>query len=58
MLVNGCAIGVNNSAICDGTAVLRDIHAEALLADGGDKSVMTGQALIATLDRGCLSIKK
>lgn len=53
LLVSGCAIVPNSSAICDGTERLRDAHTEALLADGGDKSVLSGAALIAALDAGC-----
>jgi hypothetical protein len=44
----------NDSAICDATDAPRTAHAAALAADGGDKSVVTGQALIATLDATCL----
>jgi hypothetical protein len=44
----------NDSAICDATDAQRTAHAAALAADGGDKSVVTGQALIATLDATCL----
>ena len=49
----GCAPVSSPNAICDGTASLRDTHAEALLADGGDVSVQTGAELIAALDAGC-----
>ena len=49
----GCAPVSSPNAICDGTVSLRDTHAEALLADGGDVSVQTGAALIAALDAGC-----
>ena len=52
-LVSGCAPVSSPNAICDGTVSLRDTHAEALLADGGDVSVRTGAALIAALDAGC-----
>ena len=53
LLVSGCATVPNSAAICDGTERLRDTHTEALLADGGDKSVLSGAALIAALDAGC-----
>jgi len=49
----GCASVANNNAICDATAAQRTAHASALAADGGDMSVVTGQALIATLDATC-----
>jgi hypothetical protein len=42
-----------SAAICDATHEARDAHAEALLADGGDASVITGANLIALLDAGC-----
>lgn len=51
-LASGCAIG-NRAAICDGTVSLRDTHADALLADGGDLSVQTGAALISAIDAAC-----
>ena len=50
--VTSCAIG-NQAAICDGTINLRSAHADALLLDGGDRSVATGAALIGALDAGC-----
>ena len=55
MLVSGC-LSVNGAAICDGTKRLRDAHAEALLEDAGDQSVITGAALIGALDAGCADI--
>ena len=55
MLVSGC-LSVNGAAICDGTKRLRDAHSEALLADAGDQSVITGAALIGALDAGCADI--
>ena len=54
VLVSGCATGMTSEvAICDGTESLRDAHTDALLADGGDTSVVTGVALIDALDRAC-----
>lgn len=53
LAVSGCAIGVNQPAICDGTKSLRDAHTEALLEDGGDRSVVTGVGLIGALDAAC-----
>jgi hypothetical protein len=53
LLVSGCVTVTSDSAVCDGTAALRTVHAAALVEDGGDRSIVTGQALIATLDAGC-----
>ncbi len=53
LLASGCAIGANNSAICDGTAQSRTDHAAALAKDGGDLSVVTGARLIGLIDAGC-----
>lgn len=55
MLNAGCT-SVSVATICDGTKRLRDAHAEALLADAGDQSVITGAALIGALDAGCADI--
>lgn len=44
---------VNQKAICDGTDTLRTQHANALALDGGDKSVVTGAKLIASIDAAC-----
>jgi hypothetical protein len=40
-------------AVCDGLRAAVDAHAEALVADGGDRSVVTGQRLIARYDAAC-----
>mgnify|MGYP000231548142 FL=1 len=53
LLVAGCVSGASNSAICDGTRKARSEHAAALASDGGDASVVTGQALIARIDAAC-----
>ena len=53
MLLSGCVNVGSGEAICDGTEALRRVHAQALVEDGGDQSVVSGQALIATLDAGC-----
>lgn len=56
LLVTSCGIvRVNEDAICDGTQRLRDAHTDALISDGGQRSVKTGAALIAALDAGCQS---
>lgn len=44
---------VSERGLCDGLAPLGRAHAEALLADGGDASVLTGARLLAGLDAGC-----
>lgn len=54
-LAGGCSIA-NGAAICDGTKRVRDAHADALLADAGDWSLVTGTALIAALDAGCSDV--
>ena len=53
LLVSGCATAISSNAICDATEKLRTSHTDALIADGGDQSVITGAALIATIDEGC-----
>lgn len=59
MPVSACAPAStgSHSAICGGTHAARTAHTEALLQDGGDRSVVTGQALIAKLDAGCDDVK-
>jgi len=54
--LTGCEIVVNSAAICDGTKRLRDAHTAALLADGGDQSVITGSALVKAIDAGCSDV--
>lgn len=56
LAVSSCVIGSNPAAVCDGTVRLRDSHADALLFDGGDRSVQTGAALIGTLDAYCQDV--
>lgn len=52
--MSGCAtLPPSETALCAGTAALLADHAAALVADGGPMSLVTGQALIATLDAGC-----
>lgn len=51
--VSGCASVVSSNAICDGTVEKRTSHASALAEDGGDKSVVTGAILIASIDKAC-----
>lgn len=49
----GAGPAVSGSALCDALLPLADAHAAALLADGGDRSVVTGAELLAGLDAGC-----
>jgi hypothetical protein len=51
--VAGCMNAVSDSAICQGTRQARTDHAAALVADGGPRSLVTGQALISRVDAGC-----
>ena len=53
LFVSSCGFAVNQAAICDGSARLRTDHAAALVQDGGDRSVLTGAALIRAIDAGC-----
>lgn len=50
--ISGCG-RASDAAICDGTERLRDAHTEALLADGGPRSVTTGANLLRAMDAGC-----
>lgn len=52
LLGSGC-VGVNQIAICDGLRSDIDALADALLIDGGDMSVTTGQVVVAKFDAGC-----
>jgi len=53
-LVSGCAPSlVSQTALCSGTQQSRNSHAEALLDDGGPKSVATGATLLGQLQAGC-----
>ena len=49
----GSMTAPSEAALCTGTQALLANHAAALVADGGPQSLVTGQALIATLDAGC-----
>lgn len=60
LLVAGCVSGPapvappqKADAVCDGLRSAIDAHAEGLAADGGDRSVVTGQRLIARYDAAC-----
>ena len=51
--VTGCASGVSDGAICDGTKSDRKQLANALYEDGGDQSVIKGSQLIRKIDAAC-----
>ena len=54
LLLTGCGQGkVNDSAICSGLDPLVNSHADALIVDGGPKSLVTGERLITGFDAGC-----
>lgn len=49
--VAGC-LGVNDAVLCTTTAEQEDLR-QALLADGGDQSVIAGAILLRTLEEVC-----
>lgn len=53
LFATGCVDLPNSVAICDGTVALRKAHAGALLADGGPRSLETGERLLSGLQAGC-----
>lgn len=55
LLAAGCSITPIRSAdaICDATQRARAELAQALLDDGGDRSVMAGQVLLAQMQGAC-----
>lgn len=52
-LTTGCTAATDTNALCGGSADARNAHTAALLADGGDQSVLTGARLLALLDAAC-----
>jgi hypothetical protein len=57
LLVAGCStvkLIDSDRAICDGLDPLVDSHVEALLVDGGPKSLLTGDRLVSGFDAGCM----
>ena len=54
----GCVSTGSNDlqAACDATLALRRAHASALVADGGDLSVVTGMHLLAAQQAACLVV--
>ena len=53
MLASACAISVSDAALCTATEASRRAHANALLVDGGDTSVITGADLLEKFKAGC-----
>lgn len=55
VLLTGCVTGgrINQTAMCDGLDPLVIKHSNALVEDGGPKSVVTGTTLIRAIDGGC-----
>lgn len=54
MLVSSCGIvKVSSPAVCDGTQRYRGAHADAILAEGAGRVLITGAALIAAIDAAC-----
>lgn len=53
--LSACAASpaVSDRGLCAGLAPLARAHVEALVADGGDASVVTGARLLAALEAGC-----
>ncbi|MFT3973349.1 MAG: hypothetical protein QM699_07830 [Amaricoccus sp.] len=49
----GCLASREAPGICAGLELLERDHAAALLADGGDHSVVTGNRLLAGIDAAC-----
>ena len=52
MLCSAC-VSASQPALCSATANDRDALASALAADGGPRSLVAGQHLIAKVDAGC-----
>jgi hypothetical protein len=54
LLLQGCAnVSISDSALCAGLDPLISAHADALIIDGGPKSLVTGDQLITGYDAGC-----
>ena len=54
VLLSACTtLTVSTDALCDGTRETRAAHARALVSDGGDQSVVTGQALLSQIQTVC-----
>jgi hypothetical protein len=55
VLLCGC-FSTSQIAICDGTKALRTVAADAVAEDGGPRSLVAVQSLIATIDVGCRDV--
>ena len=55
LTLGACTARIPNSAdaICEGTLAMRHDLARSLVDDGGDRSLVTGQRLLASLHRAC-----
>lgn len=64
-LIAGCASApppaipapVSGEALCDGLDPLVNEHVDALIADGGPRSKVSGRRLVAAYDAGCDKVK-
>ena len=50
--VSGC-LGTSDAVLCQGTLEEREELRAALLADGGDQSVVSGAILLRTMEDAC-----
>jgi len=57
LLLTGCGLGnktvVNDRGLCDGLSPKIDNLNDALLIDGGARTIVAGEALITGFDAGC-----
>ena len=57
MLLTGCGLDKNNAisdrGLCDGLAPKVDSLNDALLVDGGPRSIIAGEDVISGFDAGC-----
>lgn len=57
MLLTGCSVGnktaINDKGICDGLAPRIDSLNDALLIDGGPRTIVAGENVISGFDAGC-----
>ena len=52
LLAQACA-PVSENALCTASVLPMSDHAAALIEDGGDRSVVTGDYLMRVIDAGC-----
>jgi hypothetical protein len=58
-MLSGCFRGtvpVSDRAICDGLEAPIFAHVDALVVDGGPKSVATGRTVVAAFDGACQGV--